>query len=81
MVNTMDYCHLAESLEVAIKQDSKDLEEKLKPPKKRRRIAKRKHSEESVGILKYSCGICSEQFKKKDLLDRHMFSHTGKVRT
>lgn len=59
-------------INVAKQQITKDVENTLTVSKRKR---KRKKSLEN----KYSCGICTENFKKKDMFDRHMFGHTGKV--
>ena len=59
-------------LNVAKQKETKDVENMLTISKRKR---KRKKSFEN----KYSCGICTEMFKKKDMFDRHMFGHTGEV--
>ena len=59
-------------LNVAKQQVIKDVENTLTESKRKR---KRKKSFEN----KFSCGICEENFKKKDMFDRHMYGHTGKV--
>lgn len=79
MVNKLDYYHLAVSLDVPIKQENEENLQEVQPPppKKRKRIIRK---DLGVETFKYSCSVCDEFFKKKDLLDRHMFKHTGKVR-
>lgn len=77
-MSKVDYCQLGMSLDLDLNQkSSEELEEKLQPPRKKRKIAELEITEE---IFRYLCQVCNETFKKKDLLDRHMFTHTGKVR-
>lgn len=82
MVNKLDYHHQAVSSDDTTKQEPKDeLLEEMQPPAKKRKRMKCENSEEfSIEIFKYSCPLCNVPIKKKDLLDRHMFKHTGKVR-
>lgn len=36
-------------------------------------------SEDDRPKLKFKCKFCKESFRRKDRLDRHVFSHTGEV--
>lgn len=91
MVSLVDFYHVEESLNAGRLQEvQRQLEQPFSPLTNKKQLPQliteendefkvTENTKEESKKLEYVCTFCDESFKRKDRLDRHLFSHTKKV--